>query len=54
MYDLDVTIVDTFAVGDGLVAKENNALAVLNHSLHNLHNLEIDRLKPLLVGVPKK
>ena len=54
MYDLDVAIVDTFAVGDGVVAKETNVLALLNHSLHNLHTLEIGRCKSLLVGVRKK
>ena len=54
MYDLDVAIVDTFAVGDGVVAKETNAFAVLNHRFHNLHTLEIGRLESLLVGVHKK
>jgi len=54
MYDLDVAIVDNFAVGDGVVAKETNVLALLNHSLHNLHTLEIGRWKLLLVGVYKK
>ena len=54
MYDLDVAIVDTFAVGDGVVAKETNAFAVVNHRFHNLHTLKIGRWKLLLVGVCKK
>ena len=54
MYDLDVETVDTFAVGDGEWEKKLMTSPLLNHSLHNLHNLEIGTLKSLLVGGRKK
>ena len=54
MYDLDVAIVDTFAVGAGVVAKETNTLALPNHRFHTLHTRKIDRWRSLWVGVRKK